>query len=1193
MPAAAVGVAASFVESHDVRYVPVESADDFVAGEEYLIVAHKAGSFTSALNNLPNGSRIDAADVTIAEDGSISTDSAAILWKIQAGAKEGQYVLFNEAGNVYAAATKNDNLAQLLPDGTNALAQWTLDLTALPSIKIASVSYPTRWLQRNTQADNAFFAIYTGSQTTPMLFKKAGPAVFDVTVDKDGFEVPLGTSETVTATAKNGVEPYIYVWSSETEALVCEGAELVIPDTLPAGEYTALVTATDSSAEPQTAFTDVTFTVVAPLPVYTVTVAEGIENGTVEVDKTEAEAGETVTVTATPADNYKLVAILVNDTPIEGNTFEIAADSVVSAEFAEIVKFQVAIADGIPHGYVEADKEEAEAGETVTLTAFPEDGYKLVAFIVNGEPIGGNTFAMPEDDALVTAEFVESEYWTFVQVENASDFEVGAEYLLVAIKDETYTDAMKNAASGTRIGVDSVTIAEDGSITTDNADIVWQIKAGAAEDQYVLFSEAGAVYAAGPNSPGNGAQLVTDGEADLAQWELDFTALPSIKIKSVSYGDRWLQRNKDKGNAYFATYNTEQATPLLFKKAGFSVSLDKEDGFTVEEGTADGITATAVRGVEPYGYVWSGDLVGEGATLAIPANLAQGEYAVTVTATDSSEPPLTATKSISFEVVAPVVRYSITVADGIENGEVSVDKTLAEAGEEVTVTATPAAGYELVEITVNGTPLTEGNTFVVEGDSEVSATFTEILDYATLPFVSKDTPYSGPWYNAELPVGMTAQGLGSDYNDGAAKFNDSGDWIQVKFAGTPGKLSYWIKGNTIAATDEKTPTFTVQESVDGQTWTDVIVYTGAEALDIDTKAEHELSEDSRFVRFFYTEKAQGNVGINDIYIGTPGEEGPYVTVTGETTVRVGDTFQLVLALENYAGGEFTWEKDVAFGYIYDSAFWWNAEDIGSHEVTFSAMDGERTIASETVTLTIQGAPALVFDGDDTGTVSSPVNFTVVAENVADPTVTFMGFLDIPEGSALTDADVVLDFPNVTFTPDVEGDYGLSFCAGTGVDHVEDLHIVTVAAAPVEPAVTLVDGSTTVDLGDYFLLQFELSNYAGEFDWAASLGEIDGDGVFSWTPEAAGEFEVTVSARSGDEIVAFATVTLTVTGEEVLAITGFSSSTAGLSFEVPAGVTVEAATSLVDADWTAIDIAPVDGKVVIPFEGDGRFYRLAK
>lgn len=74
---------------------------------------------------------------------------------------------------------------------------------------------------------------------------------------------------------------------------------------------------------------------------YKVSVAEGIENGTVAVDAEEAEEGAIVTITATPAEGYKLEAISVKngeaDVEVSAeNTFIMpAADVVVSATFVK------------------------------------------------------------------------------------------------------------------------------------------------------------------------------------------------------------------------------------------------------------------------------------------------------------------------------------------------------------------------------------------------------------------------------------------------------------------------------------------------------------------------------------------------------------------------------------------------------------------------------------------------------------------------------------------------------------------------------------------------------------------------------------------------------------------------------------------------------------------------------------------
>ena len=81
-----------------------------------------------------------------------------------------------------------------------------------------------------------------------------------------------------------------------------------------------------------------------------------------------------------------------------------------------------------------------------------------------------------------------------------------------------------------------------------------------------------------------------------------------------------------------------------------------------------------------------------------------------------------------------VMPKTITVADGIENGTVKV-QAQACAGDEVTVTATPAEGYELNAITVTGVNtneavvVTDGKFIMPADDVTVSATFVEKLEY--------------------------------------------------------------------------------------------------------------------------------------------------------------------------------------------------------------------------------------------------------------------------------------------------------------------------------------------------------------------------------------------------------------------------------------------------------------------------------
>lgn len=113
---------------------------------------------------------------------------------------------------------------------------------------------------------------------------------------------------------------------------------------------------------------------------YTVTVATGIENGTVAVDKTTAAAGATITLTATPASGYILYEYVVktaSGSPVQvsNNQFTMPASNVtVSATFKQLVDLSTITSDTtIPDGYIvigtlaNSVKISIAAGATVTL----------------------------------------------------------------------------------------------------------------------------------------------------------------------------------------------------------------------------------------------------------------------------------------------------------------------------------------------------------------------------------------------------------------------------------------------------------------------------------------------------------------------------------------------------------------------------------------------------------------------------------------------------------------------------------------------------------------------------------------------------------------------------------------------------------------------------------------------------------
>lgn len=145
---------------------------------------------------------------------------------------------------------------------------------------------------------------------------------------------------------------------------------------------------------------------------HAVVIPEEIANGTVTADKQSAVAGETVTLTVTPSEGYRVASIKVNDAEIRAEdgkyTFTMPfGDANVTAQF-EAVIYDITV-ETSAHGSVTADKQSAAVGEKVTLTVTPEQGYRLAGLKANGTDIqaqdGIYTFTMPAAEVNISAEF--------------------------------------------------------------------------------------------------------------------------------------------------------------------------------------------------------------------------------------------------------------------------------------------------------------------------------------------------------------------------------------------------------------------------------------------------------------------------------------------------------------------------------------------------------------------------------------------------------------------------------------------------------------------------------------------------------------------------------------------------------------------------------------------------------------------
>lgn len=127
---------------------------------------------------------------------------------------------------------------------------------------------------------------------------------------------------------------------------------------------------------------------------HSVTVDPDIVNGKISVDNAKPYEGDTVTVTATPDQDYVLETVTFNNTPakVVGNkaTFTMPNEDVtVTATFRTANKYKVTIASDITNGTVTANGSSKTVtvteGAPVTLVAVPDSSYSFSSWSITPE----------------------------------------------------------------------------------------------------------------------------------------------------------------------------------------------------------------------------------------------------------------------------------------------------------------------------------------------------------------------------------------------------------------------------------------------------------------------------------------------------------------------------------------------------------------------------------------------------------------------------------------------------------------------------------------------------------------------------------------------------------------------------------------------------------------------------------------
>jgi hypothetical protein len=140
-----------------------------------------------------------------------------------------------------------------------------------------------------------------------------------------------------------------------------------------------------------------------------------------------------------------------------------------------------------------------------------------------------------------------------------------------------------------------------------------------------------------------------------------------------------------------------------------------------------------------------------------------------------------------------------------------------------------------------------------------------VLTFFTISLYSQailPTAWSFPTVN--LPSGWTESGTNfytaSGNTPPAMKFDGTGDYLMINVNSNPGDLTYYLTGNGFSG-----GTFTVEESNLGSVWTTLTTHSSPPNASYTMFTDTPQST-TRFIRFIYTNKVSGNIGLDDVSI---------------------------------------------------------------------------------------------------------------------------------------------------------------------------------------------------------------------------------------------------------------------------------------------------------------------------------------
>ena len=438
---------------------------------------------------------------------------------------------------------------------------------------------------------------------------------------------------------------------------------------------------------------NVTVTATFKLAEYTVSIADDIQNGSLEANPEKAHMGDTVTAWPSPSAGYEPDTVTytvkgsdevteIHENDDAAYTFTMPAANVTLNATFKLALYGIDIDENIEHGSLSTDKYEASIGTPIVVTAEADPGYELEAIIVtsyNDETVNvtDGTFTMPAGSVIVSATFKKIEY----NVTVAEDLEHGK---ISTVEKAPWGEPVTVTATPDEgYELDTITVTTEDNQPVEVTDGKFTMPTG---NVTVSATFKKSTYTVSVDKDIKNGKVAVDHDTASMDETVTVTATPDegyeLEAVTVTAGGKDVSVEDGK----FTMPAGNVTVSASFTKSTYTISVDKsiKDGkVAVEPATASMGDPVTVTATPDEGYELDAITVtADGKDVAVE----DGKFTM---------PAGNVTVSASFKKTV----YTVSVDKDIKNGKVTVEPATASMGDSVTVTATPDEGYELDQLT--------------------------------------------------------------------------------------------------------------------------------------------------------------------------------------------------------------------------------------------------------------------------------------------------------------------------------------------------------------------------------------------------------------------------------------------------------------------------------------------------------------